>query len=254
VRAGPIAPRWPDTREHTAEPAPEIPAAAAHRATAPRLAFPRPLWLAGTLLLLAWQAATGRPGLALLLAAALAPALVLSGPRPSVQWLSCALAPTLGYIGFAAAFPALAGQAVSWRTRAMLAAIGFWWLRLAEPLVGANLWLAPGASTPPRAAWQASLSLTAAHLVAPLLSVGVLLGALQWGAGAVLLPWLVRGRSAVRDALAVSAWAAALAVSAPALDGGLSAHTPHPDPRGAVLGAIVGALVAVAARALRGPV
>jgi hypothetical protein len=37
------------------------------------------------------------------------------------------------------------------------------------------------------------------------------------------------------------------------LDGGLSAHSAHPSPRGAVLGAIVGALFALAARALRGP-
>jgi len=38
------------------------------------------------------------------------------------------------------------------------------------------------------------------------------------------------------------------------LDSGLSAHAAHPSPRGAVLGAILGGAIAVAARALRGPI
>jgi len=84
--------------------------------------------------------------------------------------------------------------------------------------------------------------------------LGVLLGALLWAAGGAVLPWLVRGRSAVRDVVAVTVWSAAIAAAAPALDAGLGAHAMHPTPRGAVLGAILGAIVAVAARALRGPV
>jgi hypothetical protein len=38
------------------------------------------------------------------------------------------------------------------------------------------------------------------------------------------------------------------------LDAGMGAHASYPSPRGAVLGAILGGVVAVAARALRGPV
>jgi hypothetical protein len=87
-----------------------------------------------------------------------------------------------------------------------------------------------------------------------MLSLGVLLGAVLWAAGAVTLPWLVRGRSALLDVVAVAGWSAALAAAAPVLDSGLSAHAAHPAPQSAVLGAIIGAMVAVAARALRGPV
>ena len=85
-------------------------------------------------------------------------------------------------------------------------------------------------------------------------NAGVLLGALLWAAGAVSLPLLVRGRSAALDVIAAVVWSAALASAAPLVDGGLAAHAAHPSPRGAVLGAILGAMFAVAARALRGPV
>ena len=107
---------------------------------------------------------------------------------------------------------------------------------------------------PARAAWEGSLGVTAAHVIAPLLVLGVALGALLWAAAAVVLPWIVRGRSAVLDIVAVTVWCAALAAAAPALDAGLGGHAVHPDPRGLVLGAILGGLAAVAARALRGPV
>lgn len=275
---GPRQRRWPTQRlpaqhdraaavDHHAAAADDGHTAAYGRAAAAelpertrRLALPRAAWLVCGLTLAAWQIADGRAGVALLIVAALAPALALSGRRSGVGWLACALAPALGYIGLAGAFPALAGQAARWRTRAALAALGFWWLRLAAPLAdpgrsaGVNLWLAAGASSPPRPAWEGSLSLTATHVIAPLLTVGVLLGALLWALAAAVLPWLVRGRSAVRDIVAVSVWAAALVAATPVIDAGLRARAPHPDPRGAVLGAIVGSLAAVASRALRGPV
>ena len=228
-----------------------------------RIALPRTVWLACAVLLICWQAFAGRAGVALLLAAALVPLLVLPGERSSSRlgagWLACALAPVLGLAGLAGAFPAIAGQASRWRDRAALAALGYWWLQLAAPLAdsqsaGRRLWLALPAGTPARAAWEGSLSLTAAHVIAPLLVLGVLLGALLWGAGSVALPWIVRGRSAVLDVVAVTVWSAGIAAAAPALDAGLSAHATHPSPHGAVLGAILGGVIAVAARALRGPV
>jgi hypothetical protein len=98
------------------------------------------------------------------------------------------------------------------------------------------------------------VSLTATHVIGPLLTAGVLLGALLWAGAAAVLPWVVRGRSAVWDLVAVTVWAALLAAASPVLDAGLSAHGAAPDPRGLVLGAVVGALFAVAARALRGPI
>ncbi len=241
-----------DVAEHgTAE---QQPAASPRRG----IRLPRVVWLACAAVAIGWQAVAGRPGVALLLLAALAPLALAPGEhgdrRLGTSWLACALAPVLGVIGLAGAFPAIAGQASRWRARAALGALGYWWLALAGPLLGRELWLHEPAGTPARAAWEGSLSLAATHVIAPLLALGVLLGALLWAAGAVALPWIVRGRSAVRDLVAVTVWSAAIVAAAPALDAGLSAHAAHPTPHGAVFGAIVGGMVAVAARALRGPV
>jgi len=221
------------------------------------LAVPRVVWVAAALAAVVWQAAAGRPGAALLVFAAVLPLLVLSGARSAgarVAWPLCALAPVLGLAGLAGAFPAVAGQARRWRERAAVGALAYWWLILAEPLFARRLWLGAPSGAPTRAVWEGSLGTAATHVVGPMLSAGVLLGALLWAAGAVSLPWLVRGRSAALDVIAAVAWSAALASAAPLVDGGLAAHAAHPSPRGAVLGAILGAMFAVAARALRGPV
>jgi hypothetical protein len=87
-----------------------------------------------------------------------------------------------------------------------------------------------------------------------MLGTGVLLGAALWGVGAMLLPVLVRGRSAALDVVAATTWSAAIASAAPMLDRGLPLGAVHASPRGAILGAVFGGVLAVAARALRGPV
>jgi hypothetical protein len=69
-----------------------------------------------------------------------------------------------------------------------------------------------------------------------------------------VLPWVVRGRNAIVDTLAAVAWSAALLAAAPYFDAGLSGGAAIPHPRGAVWAAVLGAAVAVAARALRGPI
>jgi serine/threonine protein kinase len=244
----------------TAPPPIDEPAEAARREQPEqrgRLALPRAVWLAGLVVLIGWQVATGRVGVGLLLLAALLPVLALGAERRShrlgVDWIAAALAPALGLAGLAGAFPALAGQAARWRRRALLGALGYWWLTLAEPLFGRRLWLGTTAS-PHGGAWQGSIDLAASHVLAPLFSLGVLLGVLLWSASAVALPWLVRGRSAPLDLLTAAVWSAALLLAAPALDSGLGSHVTHPAARGALLGAILGGLAAVAARALRGPV
>jgi serine/threonine protein kinase len=227
-------------------------------ASSRRIRLPRGVWGACAAAAILWQAFAGRPGVALLLLAGFVPLAVLPAEREGgplgAGWLGCALAPALGLAGLAGAFPAIAGQASRWRDRAALGALGYWWLALAAPLLGRRLWLAESVRPPARAAWEGSLSVTAAHVIAPLLAIGVLLGALLWALGAAVLPWIVRGRSAPLDVVAVTVWSAALVAFAPVLDAGLSAHAAHPSPHGAVLGAILGGLVAVAARALRGPV
>jgi len=240
------------------------------------LPVPRALWLGAALAGAVWLAVSGLPGVALLLVAGAAPLLAMS-PRPGVGWLAAVLAPALGLVGLAGAYPALAGQAQRWRTRATLGALGYWWLTLAAPLfvsvaasrVGAagrvraggaavsRMWLAPSPGLPARTVWERSLDTAAVHAVGPALSTGVLLGATLWAAGAAVLPWVVRGRGPLLDALAAIVWSAALLAATPYFDGGVSVLLGAAGPvapRGAVVGAILAAAIAVAARALRGPV
>ncbi|HYM45763.1 MAG TPA: serine/threonine-protein kinase [Solirubrobacteraceae bacterium] len=223
-----------------------------------RFAPPRAIWLGGVLAVAAWQAVSGRPGLALLLLALAAPLLFL-GRRPGAGLLAGALAPLLGLVGLAGAYPALAGQAARWSRRAALGALGYFWLILSEPLLAGgspatHLWLGPPSGTPPRAIWEHSLDAAAMHVLAPALTLSLVLGAALWAAGAAVLPWIVRGRNAVLDTVLAVTWSAALCAAAPVLDAGLSSDTPLLHPRGAVLGAVLGGAVAIAARALRGPV
>jgi eukaryotic-like serine/threonine-protein kinase len=220
--------------------------------------LPRALWAGCVLAAAAWLTSSARPGGALLLLAAAAPLLLL-GPRPGIGWAAAALAPLLGLVGLAGAYPALAGQPSRWPARATLGALGYWWLVLAEPLLaggssGERLWLGPPAGLPAHAVWEGSLDGAAGHVIGPALSTGVLFGAILWAAGAVLLPWIVRGSSALLDTLAAVVWSAALLAAAPYFDAGLSAGAVLPHPRGAIVGAVLGAIVAIAARALRGPV
>ncbi len=198
----------------------------------------RSVWIAATLAACVWQIAAAHAGIALIVLCAALPLLLLVR-RPGPHWLAAALAPALGLVGLAGAFPALAGQLARWRSRALLGALGYWWLRLAElPLDGAV------AST--------------AHAVLHLLSVALLLGMALWALAGAILPWLVRGRSAMLDALAAILWAVALVAgwtSIQALDRGLRVTgATLPSPHGVILSASLGALLAVAARALRGPV
>ncbi len=223
-----------------------------------RAALPRALWLAFALAAIVWQAWVGKPGVALLLLAAAVPIAVIPAQRASrlvgAGWLGCALAPVLGLVSLAGAFPALAGQSARARSRAAFGALGYWWLILSEPLLARRLWLGQPSGAPARSAWEGSVSTTATHVLVPVLNVGVLLGVGVWALAAVVLPWIVRGRRVAFDVAGAAVWAGAFAVATPVLDSGSSAHVLHADPRGAVLGAIVGGILAVAARALRGPV
>ncbi len=135
--------------------------------------LPRMIWCALGLLLIGWQAAAGRPGVALLLLAALLPVAALPsrpyGRGVPAIWLGCALAPVLGLVGLAGAYPAIAGQAPSMRQRFALGAIGYWWLQLAEPLLARDLWLGSPAGTPVRPVWEGSVLSAATHVISPLL-------------------------------------------------------------------------------------
>ncbi len=217
------------------------------------IALPRLVWIGCLLAAAAWQAAVGRGGVSLLLLAAGAPLLLLprrSGPG----WIAAALAPILGLAGLAGAFPALAGQRATWRARAALAALGFWWLALAEPLLTRRLWLGPPTGVPPRGLWEASFGKAASDVVGAVLTPELLVGAAVWALAAVILPWIVRGRSAALDAAAAVAWTVALLVAAPLIERVLLSQASQPSPRGVLIGTVLGCALAVGARALRGPV
>jgi eukaryotic-like serine/threonine-protein kinase len=217
-----------------------------------RLALPRLVWLATLVGLAAWQSALGLIGVSLLVLAAGAP--LLGGRRFSLAWLAAALAPVLGVLGVAGAFPALAGQRGRWRDRAALAALGFWWLALVEPLLARRLWEGPAAGLPARAAWEGSLQLTVTHVIVPAFNVQLVVGLATWGAAAVLLPLVVRGRNVVLDVAGALTWTAALFAAVALLQRSSIVHSTHALPRGALLGALLGCVLAVCARALRGPV
>jgi eukaryotic-like serine/threonine-protein kinase len=219
-----------------------------------RLLLPRAVWLGCTLAAVLWQFWVGHSGAALLLLAAAAPLLLLLPRRAGLGWLTAALAPVLGLAGVAGAFPAVAGQRTRLFERAALAALGYWWLTLAEPLLDRRLWLGVPGGTPARTVWEGSLGSAATHVVGPSLSLGVLYGAGVWAVAAALLPWVVRGRSAALDVVAAAAWSVALLVAWAPSYAGLSVSVSSTAPHDAVLGALLGGAIAVLARALRGPV
>jgi hypothetical protein len=161
----------------------------------------------------------------------------------------------LGLAGLAGAFPALAGQRADWRARAGLGALGFWWLALAESLFAKRLWLGPPSGLPVHNAWEASIGGSVTHVVLGTLTVELAFGAVAWALAAVILPWLVRGRSAALDVATAVLWTVALLAAVPLLERALLSHaSQHASPRGALLGAVLGCALAICARALRGPI
>lgn len=199
------------------------------------LTVERLVWLAGALAVGAWQLAEDRPGVALAALWAALP-LALLVRRPGIGWAAAALAPALGLLGLAGAFPALAGQRSRWRGRALLGALGYWWACLAR------LGLEGSAAS----ALHASLRLAGPALVS---------GLALWALAAAALPWVVRGRAATLDALGAIAWASALLAGTLLLREDLpQPHATLPASHAAIAAAALAAGLAVAARALRGPV
>jgi eukaryotic-like serine/threonine-protein kinase len=213
--------------------------------------LPRIGWIVTAAVLLGWVAGgANHPGSALLLACALAPIPLLL-PVGGRAWSLPLAAPLLGVALLAGAYPALAGQArTAWR-RAALGALGFWALALAEPLAHTVLWYGPARGTLAPSAWEGSAPDAIRHALEPLLQSGALACAGLWAAGAAILPWLVRGRIAALDFVAATVWAAGMAAGAGAIGRALHGAVPHPDPRGAALGAAAAVLLAVATQAIR---
>jgi hypothetical protein len=209
------------------------------------LLLPRIGWLACALALAATAAAQNRAGGAVVvLLAMLVPVVVM--PRRGVGWPLAAGAVALGLIGLAGAWPAAAARIghSAWR-RAALGLSGWVWLVCAAPLAGARLYAAPPASTPAPGVWIGSLSVTFHHVLGPILSSGLLAPAPVWALAAVVLPWCQRAGSLALEVVLITIWAAIL-VSATEVVLGLGGHPGLAAPRGAVLGAAAGGLLALA--------
>ena len=188
--------------------------------------FPRAGWLvaaAGCVIALAepWPEAA-----ALVAAAALVPPLLLR--RRGLTWSLPAAAPALGLATLAGAYPAVAGRVRGPYARAALGAAGLWWLLLAEPLLDSDLAFgtAPGA---------------AEDVLEQVVTSGALLLAPVWASAAVILPWLVPGRSPALDVAGAAAWAAALT----AATGAVAAYAGLEEPRGLAAGAVAAGVLAL---------
>jgi hypothetical protein len=213
-------------------------------------ALPRIGWVALVTLFGLWLAFEGRTGAALVVAlGGLLPALLR--PRRGTTWAVAAGAPALGVVGLAGAWPALAGYARGAWTRAALGATGWVWTVFGTALSGADLYLRSPPGSPPRDQWTLSVGATLHHILEPLVSSGALAPAPVWAAGAVALPWLVRGRPGGVDFVLASAWAAGLVAATYAslrlVHGSLAGATLH----GAVLGSVTAFVIALAPHIVR---
>jgi hypothetical protein len=160
-------------------------------------------------------------------------------------WSLPAAAPVLGLLGLAGAYPALAGRAPRWSARAALGGLGAWCVVLVEPLVERALVFGPAPGTPARASFDGAPGIAAGDVIANACSSGALLLALLWGVAALILPWLVRGRSLAADIVGASAWAAGLAAGTVTLGEALGDRVGQAEPHGLVAGAVVAAGLAL---------
>jgi hypothetical protein len=223
------------------------------------LALPRAGWALAASALVAWVlvpdggGGAARPGLALVVAAGFALSVLLLA-RDGWTWSLPVAAPLLALAGAGAAFVALAGVPRRAHSRAGLGVAGLWWLLLAEQLSESDLYAGPLAGTTPPAAWEGSLSRAGSDAIAPIFSSGAVLHVLPWALGAIVLPWLVRGSSLVRDLAGAALWATALCLGEAAIAGFMSGPETGTLPLGTVPGAVLGGLAAVVAvRLLRRP-
>jgi len=216
--------------------------------------LPRAGWLTGAVgvTVLLTLGTFQRPGAALLVAAlAAGPPLLLRADGRA--WSLPFAAPLLGLFGLAGAYPALAGRAPRWPVRFALGALGAWTVLLAEPLLGRTLMFGTPEGMPDRPRFDGAPGITAGDVIAPLCSSGALLLAGIWGVAALVLPWLVRGRSLQADVVAVATWSAGTAAAVIALGEWLGHRAGQAEPRGAVLGAVAAGALALGLAHARRP-
>jgi hypothetical protein len=206
-------------------------------------ALPRLGWVILALACCASLAIEGSIGAAALVAlGAVVPVLVM--PTEPLRWPLAILAPALGVIGLAAAWPALAARAQSVWQRAALGAVGWIWLELASVLAGTALYTDLQDIVPGPAAWSASAGSAMHDALRPLISSGALVPALVWALAAVALPLVVRQQDLILRAGAVALWAA-LVLGATVAVLSMSAGHPGIGVRNALLGVLGGMAAAL---------
>jgi len=124
----------------------------------------------------------GLPGLALIAAALLAPAILLLR-RPS-EWLLAAAAPLLGLIGLAPVFVVIAASNPRAAARPALALLGWAWAGIAGAILGVSLGVVDVAAA---SGWSTAGREAVDGVLAPLLSGEVVSIALIWLGAAILL-------------------------------------------------------------------
>ena len=195
--------------------------------------------------LIAWLGlVAGRPGAALVAGVLLLPAPLLL-PSP-LHWGLPVLAPLLGAAGIAPVYPALASLTRTAGRRALIAALGWAWLVAAEAILGSRLLF--GWAEPAPDGWTRSIAEAASGVLVPVLSPESLLAALVWGAGAVILGALIRGRMVALELLAALVWAAGLV----ALHGVLAGEAPEPAAAPLAAAFVAVALAVLWTRSARG--
>jgi serine/threonine protein kinase len=221
---------------HLLTSSPLAPVAAALLAAAAVLLLPRLGWIAAVAVLATLAVSDGRSagGLGLMLVVGGTAILLVRSGR---LWPLPAGAVLLGLVGLGGAWPAVVGRSgARWWQRAGLAAAGSVWLAGAGALAGHTLY-ARFVDLPRPTVWAGSPPLALHDVLLALLGSGLPEAALVWAVAAVVLPWLVRGRAPFLDIALTAVWAAAT-VSGTAAAGAQSI-------RGAVLGALAGALIAL---------
>ena len=147
-------------------------------------------------------------------------------------------------------------RAARWRMRAALAALGYWWLVLAEPLLARRLWLGPPAGTP-RAGGVGGLADTRRRARGrPAARASGCCWAPRCGPArrGAACRWLVRGRERGAGRRRGDGLVGGAAVGGAGWSTrGAAAHAVHASPRGASRAPCSAARIAVAARALRAP-
>jgi len=148
----------------------------------------------------------GRPGLALLFGALTLPAILVAS---RLSWAAIPIAaPLLGALSVGCVYPAVAGGRGSAFERAVLGALGWWWLLVGWATLGIGPRLGILHDAPHE--WGRSTGDAASALLAPLLSPEALLGAAVFGLGAAVLGFVLRAGHVALALLGALLWAAGM--------------------------------------------